>query len=123
MFTSRPIAQALLRAKTNGVNIEILCDKSQLKEQYSVIPMLKKNGIAVYVDKVQGLSHNKILIIDEKIVFTGSYNFTKAANTRNAENLLFIKSPALAQRYLKEWQYRFNNQKRTLNIPLKKFIL
>ena len=39
------------------------------------------------------------MIIDGKIVITGSFNFTKAAESKNAENLLIIKSPELAKLY------------------------
>ena len=36
-------------------------------------------------------------------VITGSFNFTKAAEERNAENLLIIKSEVLAKKYLDNW--------------------
>jgi phosphatidylserine/phosphatidylglycerophosphate/cardiolipin synthase-like enzyme len=42
--------------------------------------------------KIGGIAHNKIIIIDSETVITGSFNFTKAAEEKNAENLLIIKS-------------------------------
>ena len=47
--------------------------------------------------------HHKVIIIDERIVITGSYNFSKSAEVRNDENLLIIFDSALAQIYLDEW--------------------
>lgn len=44
------------------------------------------------------------MIIDGKIVITGSFNFTKAAEEKNAENLLVIYDKTLALKYLKSWQ-------------------
>ncbi len=41
--------------------------------------------------------HNKILVIDDTVV-TGSYNFSRSAQV-NAENILFVESAALAERY------------------------
>jgi phosphatidylserine/phosphatidylglycerophosphate/cardiolipin synthase-like enzyme len=41
--------------------------------------------------------HNKVLVIDDTVV-TGSYNFSRSA-ALNAENILFIDSPALADTY------------------------
>jgi phosphatidylserine/phosphatidylglycerophosphate/cardiolipin synthase-like enzyme len=45
-------------------------------------------------------SPNKVMIIDNEIVIAGSFNFTKAAEARNAENLLIIHSKELSARYL-----------------------
>jgi len=50
------------------------------------------------------IAHNKIIIIDRQVVITGSYNFTKAAEGKNAENLLVIRSKALAGKYIINWQ-------------------
>lgn len=61
------------------------------------------------IEKVSGLAHNKVLIIDEEKVLTGSYNFSAAAEKRNSENLLLIASPQLAGQYLKNWQRCFAN--------------
>jgi phosphatidylserine/phosphatidylglycerophosphate/cardiolipin synthase-like enzyme len=43
------------------------------------------------------------MIIDRETVITGSFNFTKAAEEKNAENLLIIKNPDLAKIYLNNW--------------------
>jgi phosphatidylserine/phosphatidylglycerophosphate/cardiolipin synthase-like enzyme len=43
------------------------------------------------------------MIIDKETVITGSFNFTKAAEQRNAENLLILYSKELAERYIDNW--------------------
>ncbi|PUE61002.1 hypothetical protein B9Z36_03685 [Limnohabitans sp. Rim8] len=48
--------------------------------------------------------HNKVMVIDEAIVITGSFNFTNSAASRNAENFLVLKSDELAQKYKLQWQ-------------------
>ncbi len=105
-FTSKPITQSLLEAHKRGVKIEILCDRSQQKEKYSKIHDLESSGIATYIDRVDGLAHNKTIIVDDKTVITGSYNFTYSAQNRNSENLLIIKSDDISKAYLKNWQKR-----------------
>jgi phosphatidylserine/phosphatidylglycerophosphate/cardiolipin synthase-like enzyme len=42
--------------------------------------------------------HNKILVVDQQIVVTGSYNFSKNA-TRNAENIITLYDEAIARQY------------------------
>jgi phosphatidylserine/phosphatidylglycerophosphate/cardiolipin synthase-like enzyme len=44
------------------------------------------------------------MIIDGETVITGSFNFTTAAEEKNAENLLIIRDKKLAERYIKNWQ-------------------
>jgi len=102
-FTSTPIAKALLNAHKRGVRVEVILDKSQRTQKYSSYTFFKNQGIPVYIDEQHAIAHNKIIIIDRAMVITGSYNFTKAAEIKNAENILFIKSPQLTDIYLKEW--------------------
>ena len=57
----------------------------------------------VWIDAQHAIAHNKIMVIDDATVITGSFNFTKAAEEHNAENLLIIHDPALAARYTENW--------------------
>ena len=47
--------------------------------------------------------HHKVFIVDEAVVITGSYNFTRSAAESNDENVLIIYSPEIAARYLEEF--------------------
>jgi phosphatidylserine/phosphatidylglycerophosphate/cardiolipin synthase-like enzyme len=103
-FTSAPIAKALLNAHKRGVKVEVILDKSQRTDQYSSATFLYNSGIPVKIDAVHVIAHNKIMVIDEETVITGSFNFTKAAEENNAENLLVIRDKKLAEKYIKNWQ-------------------
>lgn len=105
-FTSLPIAQALADAFERGVTVKVLIDKSQLKGKYSQLPFLFQKSIPILIDDAVGIAHNKVMILDERYVLTGSFNFSQAAETKNAENLLLIDDPALAQVYKENWDYR-----------------
>jgi phosphatidylserine/phosphatidylglycerophosphate/cardiolipin synthase-like enzyme len=48
--------------------------------------------------------HNKVIVIDERTVITGSYNFTGSAEKDNDENLVIVDDPNLARAYLDEFQ-------------------
>lgn len=102
-FTSAPIAGALVDAKKRGVKIEVILDKSQRTEKYSAADFVAHAGIPTFIDAKHQIAHNKIIIIDGAIVLTGSFNFSKAAELSNAENLLVIHDPKLATRYLANW--------------------
>ena len=102
-FTSAPIARALVEAHKRGLAVKAILDKSQRSEKYSSADFVAHAGIAVLIDAKHAIAHNKIMIIDEETVITGSFNFTKAAEESNAENLLLIHSKVLARRYLENW--------------------
>jgi len=102
-FTSEPIAKALLAAKKRGVTVKVILDKSQRTQKYSAYTFLKNQGIPVYIDAAHAIAHNKIIIIDQETVITGSFNFTKAAEEKNAENLLIVKSKELTNLYTSNW--------------------
>ena len=103
-FTSTPIAKALLEAHKRKVKVQVIVDKSQRTEKYSDADFLVNVGIPVQIDAKHAIAHNKIIIIDGATVITGSFNFTKAAEEHNAENLLVIRSPELAAKYTANWQ-------------------
>lgn len=98
-LTSTPIAQALVTAHRRGVKVEVILDKSQASARYSAATFLHNAGVPVRIDRVHAIAHNKIIVIDGSRVLTGSFNFTRAAEESNAENLLTLDSPALATRY------------------------
>ena len=103
-FTSKPIAKALVDAHKRGVHTEIILDKSQRGKRYHAADFCAHMGIPTYIDFAHAHAHNKVMLIDQETVITGSFNFTKAAEERNAENLLIIKSRDLAKEYLDNWE-------------------
>jgi phosphatidylserine/phosphatidylglycerophosphate/cardiolipin synthase-like enzyme len=103
-FTSAPIAKALMEAHKRGVKVQVILDKSQRTEKYTSATFLQNVGIPVYIDDKHAIAHNKVMVIDGRVVITGSFNFTKAAEENNAENLLVIDDAQIAEKYAKNWQ-------------------
>ena len=99
-FTSKPIAQALVNAKKRAVNVEAILDKSQKTAKYTSATFLANMKIPTYIDSKHAIAHNKIIIIDKETVITVSFNFTAAAEDKNAENVIIIKSKELAVLYI-----------------------
>jgi len=97
------IAAALVDASKRGVKVEVILDKSQRTKKYSEADFVAHAGIPTFIDSRHAIARNKIIVIDGAVVLTGSFNFTKAAESSNAENLLVIRDPKLAARYLTNW--------------------
>lgn len=105
-LTSKNIADALIEAHQRGVEVNLLVDRSQVTSGRSQVRHIREQGIAVAIDQVPGIAHNKVIIIDDQYVLTGSFNWTQAAETRNAENLLLIKDAKINSIYKAAWYRR-----------------
>lgn len=105
-FTDIDIIQALSAAKHRGVDVQIILDKSNRSNRHSHLNTLRQEHIPVKIDAPSGIAHNKVIIIDEHKVITGSYNFSNAAYKRNAENVLILSDKKLAHEYTKNWIHR-----------------
>jgi phosphatidylserine/phosphatidylglycerophosphate/cardiolipin synthase-like enzyme len=79
-----------------------LDEKSDSTNRY-VISLLRTAGVPLFSDGAHAIAHNKVMVMDGQVVVTGSFNFTNSAETRNAENLLILRSPQLAQSYRQNW--------------------
>lgn len=103
-FTSADVAQALADAVARGVKVWVVMDDQAEKSKYSQADWLAAHGVAVRINKNYAIFHHKFMVIDGDTVETGSFNYTKSAAERNAENALVLRGvPELALAYRNEW--------------------
>jgi phosphatidylserine/phosphatidylglycerophosphate/cardiolipin synthase-like enzyme len=112
-FTSRTLANALMAAKRRGVDVQVMADREQtFSGEASRIPDLVQAGIPVMLEARYQSAHNKVMVIDagteDAAVITGSYNWTYAAQYKNAENVLILRhNPDIANAYAANWIRHF----------------
>ncbi len=111
-FTNPEIGAALIAAHSRGVKVEVILDRENLGNPNSLLHPLHQKGITIYLDDKHSIAHNKIMIMDYRIIVTGSMNFTKAGNDSNAENSLIIKGSKQASRYILNWETHQNHSPR-----------
>jgi len=111
-FTHDELANALVRAKRRGVTVQVVIDREfdagndRSKGKFfdaQKIPLRRLSGLRSPThDKNVGLMHQKFAVIDRRIVFSGSYNWTHSADSSNDENLLLFRDAGpLAEEYRK----------------------
>jgi phosphatidylserine/phosphatidylglycerophosphate/cardiolipin synthase-like enzyme len=108
-LTLQEIVNALATAKRRGVDVRVIVDLSQFRQDRNDsirVANLSRAGVPVLFDTVPGLMHNKVTVIDGETVLTGSFNYTWSAEHWNAENLLVLHDPAVAAEYLRNWNQR-----------------
>jgi phosphatidylserine/phosphatidylglycerophosphate/cardiolipin synthase-like enzyme len=103
-FTSKPIAEALLDDEKRGIDVKVVVDKSNATARYTAATFLANQGVPVRIDYKYAIMHDKFIVVDGETVETGSFNFTSAAQFHNAENVIVLHDPAVAQRYGQEWE-------------------
>ena len=103
-FTSAPVAQALVDAHKRGVKVEVILDKSRTEKDPSQADVLLRGGVPTQIDDKHVTAHNKLVITDDEVVITGSFNFTGQAEEQNAENLLVIRDKAIATKSVANWK-------------------
>lgn len=102
-FTSADLAEKLYDLHRKGIRIRCLYDYGQSKNKASKDEEMQKKGLKVfYSPNRRGKMHHKVIIIDRNTVITGSFNFSKNAEKTNDENILVVRSPALAGIYTRE---------------------
>jgi len=109
LLTDRTIAMALLAACRRGLEVEVIGDAAQFESGgLPWLGALDRAGARVYLNTSHAASHNKIVILDGGLagaaVITGSFNFTQAAQSKNAENVVIIsRSPEVTDRFMENF--------------------
>jgi phosphatidylserine/phosphatidylglycerophosphate/cardiolipin synthase-like enzyme len=99
-FTSRPIGIALVDAHRRGVDVRVVLDAASTGDHRAEALYILRAGVPVFLDAKHAISHNKVILIDESTLITGSFNFTYAAENENAENVLILHDqPKLQSAY------------------------
>ena len=101
-FTLETILDSLILAKGRGVEVLAVLEREQEANQQAY-EILLAAGVEVRKDNNSGLMHSKFAVIDDLVVITGSYNWTKSADTINDENLLVIVSHQIAVAFDQEF--------------------
>ncbi|WP_112603031.1 phospholipase D-like domain-containing protein [Rhizobium sp. WW22] len=83
----------------------------------SRLRLLEAAGVPVWIDFEPAIAHNKIIVIDGRLTIGGSYNYTAAAQKRNAENVTFTESRELARKYLGNWDSRLKVSRAFEEVP------
>ena len=105
-FTADNIADAMVARTKAGVSMSGVFEKTQVSSSRSSneYDPMRAAGLDVWQDGNPRNMHDKVILIDGKIVITGSYNFSANAEKSNDENILIIHNPEITSLYLQDFQ-------------------
>lgn len=98
------ISNAILTSHKRGVEVRVITDNDKSLDIGSDIHQLVKSGISVKMDSTPNHMHHKFMVVDDKELTTGSYNWTQSAARFNHENILVTKETGVVKSFLKEFE-------------------
>lgn len=112
-FTSQEIADALIRAKLRGVDVQVVIDAPSITARASLAEYIALKGIPVYADHKHAIQHQKVMAIDGTLLF-GSFNWTASAELRNSEVLVTLRNcrPEMYAKFLENWELHKSHSQR-----------
>ena len=108
VFTDDDIAEAMINRHRAGVQVLGVVEARNAAGQGSTFDTFVQAGIDIFRDGNPYVLHHKVIILDDSIVITGSYNFSASAARNNDENVLIIHSPEIAASYLEEFDRAYD---------------
>ncbi len=98
----------MVNAHQRGVDVKVVLDKRQNSTR-SLLSFLQENGIPTRINGHYAIMHNKFMIIDGNVLELGSFNYTKAAEEKNAENVIVMhNTPQVIEDYTRQWEKLWN---------------
>lgn len=107
-FTSKDIASAIIAKQKAGLQVDGVFETQNANGTGAAFAALRRGGVDVLEDGNCYILHHKVIIIDNKTVITGSYNFTSSAENNNDENLLIIDDSGVADQYIAEFNRTYS---------------
>lgn len=106
-FTHDEMGAAVLARAKAGVDVKGIFETRGSETEYSEMPALYCAGVPVRQDGNPATFHHKVFVIDDKIVITGSFNFSDSADKSNDENVVIVTNGDIAIQYLQEFERRW----------------
>jgi phosphatidylserine/phosphatidylglycerophosphate/cardiolipin synthase-like enzyme len=102
-FTDYPLAKAMIDRAGNGVDVAGVFEKVGSDTESAELKTLYCAKVPVRRDGNGGFMHNKVIVVDERYVITGSLNFSTNAEESNDENVIIIDNPDIAKLYMQDF--------------------
>src|SRR5215212_10977190 len=107
-FTDFPLADAMSERSKAGVDVAGVFEKVGSETDASELKTLMCRNVPVKQDGNPGFLHHKVIVVDERIVITGSMNYSTNAEESNDENVIIIDNAEIARLYLQEFERVWN---------------
>ncbi len=123
IMTDKEIADALIRAKNRGLDVIIIIDPHLNNDKNNQAKKLNDAGVPTLIDYRHNVAHNKVIIVDDDKVLTGSYNYYVNSDTVNAENMAVLKSKSVNKTYKDNFKVHVDHSVKYGEMPTERYQL
>ena len=102
------LSEKLIQAHLRGVKVRIITDDQKCFDDGSQVFALSRAGIPVKTDDSRYHMHHKFAVVDGRIAFSGSYNWTYTAQNHNQENLVITTNYSIVHQSMDEYEALWN---------------
>jgi phosphatidylserine/phosphatidylglycerophosphate/cardiolipin synthase-like enzyme len=110
-LTLKSISMALFSAKGRGVSVMVVLETPRSGPSMNEALFLSNVGIPVRIDSIHGAAHNKVFVFDGSCVITGSNNFSRKGDEKNAENIVVIVDKKTATHFRENFNLHWAHSK------------
>lgn len=110
-ITLNELVNEIIAKSQSKIPVRVIVDRRQAKGTHSLASKLSQAGIQVRIGSQKGVMHNKFIIMDHKMVQTGSFNYTLNASQNNSENQIYLTDPLVVGRYIKRFEQLWEKAK------------
>jgi len=102
-FTDYPLAKTMIDRYAAGVDVAGVYEKTGSETESAELRTFFCAGVPVRQDGNPRFMHHKLIVVDDRILISGSFNFSNNATDNNDENVIIIDNPEIASLYIQEF--------------------
>ncbi|WCC41841.1 phospholipase D-like domain-containing protein [Tenacibaculum finnmarkense] len=117
-FTDEMLLSELTKKAKLGLMVKVALSENKDNEKLDFTELIKNGGAVNRVKKKgYGMLHEKYCVIDQKIAFHGSYNWTNNAKKNNTESVIKTDHKYTVNQLISQFKM-LNNEKETLQFKM-----
>lgn len=102
-FTDYPLAKTMIDRFAAGVSVAGVYEKTGSETEGAELRTFFCARVPVRQDGNPRFLHHKVIVVDQRLVISGSFNFSNNATDNNDENVIILDSPEIAALFLQEF--------------------
>ena len=116
-MTNDKLFEAVEECWNANIDVRIITDDECVKQKGSDVYKLASIGVPVKTDSnAQYHMHHKFVVVDKRVLITGSFNWTVQAVKNNNENVIMIQNKELVDKYVQEFDSLWKSFKEEITV-------
>ena len=103
-ITDDRVTDCIVDAHARGVQVRVISDNDKAHDPGSDLHRMRRADLQVAFDRTPDHMHHKFAVFDNRLLVSGSYNWTRSASDRNEENIIVTSDERLVQKFARRFE-------------------